>query len=474
MDIIQLREEKDALFNKLYFYLSEFEKLKEQFSEAVCLRQYKKDHAEVNEKVLSLIKYKGRLVPYVQEMINILKTYYENLSDKKRVSLLYKLFTDFDTALSDPSNNFGMGLELLLNGNLFINTSNYWRSEYKHKPAHSFEYLFRSFGICTLPGKSQVIDMSDTIHQLSAGKNPFLKELKNTVNIGLFPLSEKYNIKFRFTDITDATKNEWGFQADKLDFPDYKEELNKVVQCIKDNKIHIACFPELLICDQSIAYIKSKLAELDLPFFLLIGGSFHRKDHAGNIKNIMPITLYLRGKQQEYTYAKLQKYWTRANKIKDIEEDFHAALLKLFSNSHDMTWSQNKFVNEATLIEDISMDNSLLVLSFREIGSIGFLICKDMLQNPNGKILTYIRLVDHLFVSSMNFSEAGNFSTKAEELKNQHKISCFYVNAKSFDPENISPTFYQTPKPADYQSITPDKPWLIYPLEIKRTRTSQI
>ena len=128
----------------------------------------------------------------------------------------------------------------------------------------------------------------------------------------------------------------------------------------------------------------------------------------------------------------------------------------------------NRNDNIEFLEEDIKPDYSILVFNTSKFGNFGFVICKDILPDESNVMLFYKKLIDHLFIVSMNNSKEADFKEKANHLSKEFKISTFYVNARSFDLDNKSPTFLQIPGSPykELQDIIPT-PSLLYSLSEK-------
>src|SRR5262249_55224182 len=153
----------------------------------------------------------------------------------------------------------------------------------------------------------------------------------------------------------------------------FKRDIDKAVETIVEDDLHIACFPELSLCDHSLEYLRNRCQDLDRPFLMVVAGSFHRPfdpNQPEEYKNTMPVLVFVGRECEKRSYSKYHPFkvsMTPGNK------SLVSPLMKgLNGNSRDRL-----------LVEDITPDPDLLVISSRKFGNFGFVICKDFLPLTN-------------------------------------------------------------------------------------------
>ena len=432
------------VFDRFQFYLSEYKDLigKHPYS-SVSKRNILMD-PRISERFTVLQTYKDHPFHYIECLINDLDNFYQDFNEEDKISLLHSLLDDLDIYMSDP-NYINFTHTDVLNNRLFVRAPKFWKKNTR-KPVSSYSKSFESFGLFDQDCEAIILDLDEQLDSFSSNK----------IEICLFPLSAEYLTQYKFTQILNPERKTYGFVSDRINFEKKFEELEKVIQIIAEQNIQIACFPELVICDESLEYLNKRITDLKKEFFILIAGSFHRITGEGLYKNTIPILVYQNSNLGKYSYSKLEPVFFEIQKLNQAD-------LRLYFPDIDEFIKCNDTIR--FLEEDIEPDHAILVFKTLKFGNFGFVICKDILPDESRVMKFYKKLIDHLFVISMNNSGKADFKEKANHLFNEFKISTFYVNALSFDLTRTSPTFLKIPdgKYVELSEIEPT-PFLTYSL----------
>lgn len=412
------------VFDRFQFYLSEYKDLIGKYPYFSVSKKNILMDPRISERFIVLKTSKDHPVNYIECLINDLDNFYRDFNEEDKISLLHSLLDDLDIYMSDP-NYINFTHTDVLNKRLFVRAPKFWKKN-TGNPVSSYSNSFESFGVFDLDCEAIILDIDEQLHSFSS----------NIIEICLFPLSAKYLTQFKFTQILNPERKTYGFVSDRINFEKKFEELEKVIQIIVEKNIQIACFPELIICDESLEYLNKRITDLKKEFFILIAGSFHRITEEGLYKNTIPILIYQKYNSEKHSYSKLEPV------IFEIQK-FKLADLKIYFPDIDEFIKYNDTIR--FLEEDIEPDHAILVFKTLKFGNFGFVICKDILPDESSVMKFYKKLIDHLFVISMNNSGMADFKEKANHLSYEFKISTFYVNALSFDLINASPTFLKIP-----------------------------
>ena len=361
-----------------------------------------------------------------------------HFNSEQKANFVYTVFDCLDVTL------LRCGVkQLMIHGDpaLFINPFRYWKSSGPPRPLSSSTHSFETFGLCDWDKHCGHVVLSELV----PNSGDPLRKIP-TLNIGLFPLSNDWNIQWKYTKLLNATRKTHGFVAGDTRHPDRQAELGTIVNFVQENRLHIACFPELMLrIDDTKDLWNRLLAEYvepaKLPFFLLVGGSFHVP--VGNhFVNQMPLSIYCMGQTFQFSYGKLEPFSIGFDKVipRDGTGNF------IFTDFPD--WSVFHQSVEARSIlqeygsEDIEHDPGITILETDGFGRFGFAICKDVLPDQSKILRQYGNMIDHLVVISLNFSDKADFSTIAGQLALKRGIATFYTNAHRYDPDGATPTFY--------------------------------
>lgn len=256
--------------------------------------------------------------------------------------------------------------------------------------------------------KDKVIEQRGTINR------------PETLKIGLFSLEGDFRTYFKSTKVQsseDGSRDIY-FQAYQVaDSINLENHLVKCIKWIKKEKITHAIFPELSIDDTALIALKKAINDI-APHYLqaVIAGSFHRPI-GSTYANQATVWLVSKGKVQDpaYFYNKEQQYNEK----------------KIDPHSNELIEGIEGILNlnvHASLIEDISYDNDILIIKSSKYGSWGILICKDAFRTEYISYKKYIGVVDYIFIISMNVNSRTKFLDKSIELSNIKSIATFYLN----------------------------------------------
>lgn len=485
------RSEMEETYKSFGGFLKKYETLRKDYKPWTKSEKYMEIEHEVFDDIHELLRPGPNLLDHIKKINRILSGCLSGYRKEVQTAVLYKVFSTLDRCLIgedgedgeiDENSQYDPFTKVYLDGEFFINTSTFWKANYKSRPKSRTFSPFESFGLCYEKVRFNVVDLRTVIDRFCPKFKPY-HDIGPKLNVGLFPLSKDYKVKYRLTHLKDPKENVWGFLTDSLDHPSYQQELRDAIAVIKDKKVHIACFPEMVMCEPSLSFLYEEIEKCDdISFLIIVGGSFHRKDNSGDFQNIMPVTLFVKNKIiNKFDYTKISPFHTSAkNFLTNIggsidNSDFHHCLGQCFTNPEVMDWPAERFVKDGYLEEHVAGGSSLLVLDFGQYGSIGFAICRDVIEDPSVPLLGYYPLIDHLFVASYNYSEKAKFFSGLSDWGLIHKIASFYVNARSSDTDNKSPSFYCIPKPppglpqadCEHSEIEEGQPYLYYSIDLK-------
>ncbi len=396
---------------------------------------------------------------YLEQLTECLDAIIFDYEEYEQTQLMYYVLDDFDYYFINPGRDNKLITGVVGDArDVFLKPSKYWKA-YKGSPIDSSK-SFSSFGLYDVRSKAAIIrldDLADQFHIENNTVDPI--EKSKQLNVGLFPLSKEFLRTFRITGMTNEIRKIYGFLSDKLLHEAYAQEVEHIIKSINDNDMHIAVFPELLINDEVVALLKEGVKSLNKQFFILVAGSDHRKYADDKYKNTVPVLVYFNQQIHEFSYSKMDSFHLEVNEksFKDIS--------RIMPGFHDAFGTEAPWP-VAFLKEDVDPDHTLLLLSTKKFGDIGFVICKDALSDFSFLIENYQRLADHMFIISLNFSPKADFLAKSNHMVMESHIGCYYVNARSFDTKNVSPTFYVTPKDPEPVFIKDEQthlPYTIYP-----------
>lgn len=487
------------LLAKFYFYLSEYEDLRFAFADEISKAGDYPGKLAHQEALMTHAADTSDLMYYIGKMLNVLEIGYTELNEVDQLNRLHAFFDDLDINISlGVINNHDTGLQshqaTIVYEECFINTSFFWKSISENSSTFHLRDAtpagsgFKSFGICKKNIKYNVVNIADFLDERT-GVSPF-KKIKN-LKIGLFPLSDEYQIDFKLTRITNPERNTVGFVTNNTGNELQKQELKKTFDAIKESGLHIASLPEMILSEDLINYLKSLITNDPPEFLILIAGTYHKSYKGVKYKNTMPILVIHGNEIYHYEYAKMEPFETtfksidKAHKLKNGE---NFELVKGFAENHPL--DSETFLEICNLKEDSVSDNEILILNCGEIGNLGFMICRDFIVEQSDLIASYQSLSDHIFISSYNFAPSADFPGRASHLCGAKKIASFYVNARASDPNSTSPTFYHVPnlkrKKTDEQPVSsvirkqdpcliePEEPFLVYEIEIPKKRKNYV
>lgn len=226
-----------------------------------------------------------------------------------------------------------------------------------------------------------------------------------------------------------------GIQPENLNFSnrgmEYKNDKNdkndfitKSIEYATEKTSKILIFPELLISEEIEKNLISKLNE-GTSLTLVIAGSRHKKNKAGNLQNISKILF----KDTHNTWKELATY----------------SKMIPFSILH-------KEVNSNIDVENIEISSDVTIMPTKD-GVIGIAICRDVMDllNLHNPMHKYCDFVDLMLVISYSTGDSNMFVGTAECLARWHNCATLYTNAIS--------TAYKKDLPDDKSEIS----FAIYP-----------
>jgi hypothetical protein len=426
----------DARFERFAFYLNQLEVWKVKFPYLATFRSpLPGDEQGIPNFALPVAETPFALLANCIEWLDRYIMYDTELKEADRANFVYTVFDELDVAWMRSGAKI---LTVNEKFRVYINTFRYWKPRSGPRPLSSSSHSFESFGLCHWDTHCRHLVVSELVQ----GRGDPLRRIPN-LNIGLFPLSEKWTIQWKYTKPLNATRKTHGFIAVDTLNDNRKDELSELVDIIRDNQLHVACFPELMLRPQDQADLWNLLLEnyikpLGLPFFLLVGGSFHESAGAYFV-NRMPLQLYCFDQTFTYAYCKLEPFSARLSDLVSIG-NFDLSNLAHSEFGSDPA-SDAVFLKEHAS-EDIGQEPGITIVETETFGKFGFAICKDVLPYDSKILGQYANMVDHLIVVSLNVSDKADFGTIATQLAWKRGIATFYVNARKYDPKNATPTFW--------------------------------
>lgn len=447
------------IFRRFSIYVHEYEQLKASHPEIEVIK-IKFSQQELQAWPV-LQKVPKALISHLEEMVICLDLFLAGKEAKHRGRILHKVLDDLDLYFNDPrfTNKIFTDIVGVEEFPIFIKPSKFWKA---HRGAPvEYSKSFRTFGTFNPRHAAKIIQLDDLLDEYSIRQK---KEdglvRKEKLVVGLFPLSRDYQRLFKITRELNADRRIFGFIGDKFVHESYLEELDRVIDVIKSHEVDIACFPELLISEEAEQYLKDAILKLSKPFFILIAGSDHRALEGANYVNTSPVYIFMKDDFRKANYSK--------------QEAFHVELREMNVNLlKALMQNVDAFISDENLLgsffkEDMVPEPSILLLSSKDFGDIGVLICKDYLPDSSKIVENYNKIADHMFVISLNFSEKADFNERGKHIAREHGVSLFYVNARSFDHESQSPSFYLTPSEWAPTFIGEQDSQLVYTLMRRR------
>jgi hypothetical protein len=361
----------------------------------------------------------------------------DDFNEEQKANFVYTVFDHLDLNLLRSGTKY---LLVSKDYDFFVNPFRYWKTNSEPRPLSSSTRSFETFGLCKWNDHSHHIVLSELVE----GRGDPLRVIRK-LNLGLFPLSEKWNIKWKYTKVLNPERKTHGIIAEDTTHENREMELLDLTKIIRDNKLHVAFFPELMLRKKDVKYLWDLLVSdyIDLhklPFFLLVGGSFHVPNN-GNFINEISLIIRCFGKTFSFSYAKLEPFYDRFDKMIPRRES------GVFDFTHHPDWEslhnslENSSIMEEFGYEDIEHDPGITIIETEGFGKFGFAICKDVLPDQSKILRQYGNMIDHLVVISLNASKKADFGTIAGQLALKRNIATYYVNARRYDPDLVTPSF---------------------------------
>jgi len=363
----------------------------------------------------------------------------KKFDQQKLLRLYHFLLDELDLQNCKPNTNKntskGTNESFVKNSyDFYYKANHYWKPITK-RPSGAFGRPFRSFGLLEKQHPRRKYNLDDILSER-------LFKTHEKLKIGLFSLSNTWFVDFKITKALNLDRHEYGFQSNQLtkDELSINKELDNIISKIRIDNIDIACFPELVIDDNTLETLNRKIKEIEKSFFILVGGSYHRKDNEGLTRNLLPVIIYKKSKTckrleicENFEYYKLEKF-----NIKNSDK-----VSEFFSNYDEFKGSflDNKEINFS---EDISIDPSLLIFHSKHYGNFGFVICKDLLPFGSKLLNNYSLICDHLLAVSLNSGDA-QFDKAAIKLVLERQIATFYVNSLAYGKRSKDKSFVIIP-----------------------------
>jgi hypothetical protein len=452
------KQKIEEILDRLSFYHQQYQQLRTRVPRITV----KELNDPLRKNMIKWIREKtwaDSVYVFMEGQLLFVDAVFYTLDTTTKANLLHQVLKELDRRFANRWANNKLLLEgpVGKNGDLYLKPARFWKKKeeekkeeateqgQKGKPLPSFSKGFRSFGAYHPGYPARIIrldDLSDE-HHFESGTVDFL-EKTTALRIGLFPLTKDYRISFRMTDTLDEEDGTQGFLANPNKTGSFVPALDEAISIIEKEDIHIACFPELSICKPALDHLRTACRAMkEKEFLVLIGGSFHKvfrhspTGQQDEYKNTIPIYFYFNGVEHllSPSYSKLEPFTVEVN-------DKTAPFLKGY-------FDELKDGTGYSLEEDIEPDVSLLLMTSKKFGDIGFVICKDFLSDKSELIRNYESLADHLFIVSLDVGGKSDFRGRAEHLALEHGIAVFYTNARCFDPGNHSPSFYSIPQFVD-------------------------
>jgi hypothetical protein len=424
------------LFTRFSAYVREFERLKRLYPAEIVAKEPVFSKRDLKHWPV-LAEEPRKWLIYLEDLVECLDEFCRDMEEPRKLRVLYEVLDNYDSFFAASRNSGKIITDVRgADSDLFLKNAKFWKLS-RNSPI-DFSRSFTTFGLYEPSHPVEFFDLDEVIGELPAGATPVEPVGGfHHLDIGLFPLSPAFRRSFKVTRILNNERKIHGFTADGLKHPDFRAELDGVITQIRDIKLQIACFPELVLNEEARAYLTHGIRELNLPFFILIAGSDHRPDEKDSYKNTIPVLIFSGGAEIPLTYSKLEAFHVelREKGRKDVEE--------LFTNLDEHF---PKGVPAGTYFrEDMVPDLSLLLIRSVKFGDMGFVICKDFLPDSNEIIRNYNRIADHLFIVALNVSEQADFRERSMHIVKEHGVAVFYVNSRAYPGSERSPSFYITP-----------------------------
>lgn len=427
---------EELLVQRLIFYMQEIEKYKRQFP---YMETFRRPMLGAADGIANFKLPPGNTMNQLNAAVEWLDGQIlnnTNFSPEQKANCIYSVFDGLDLEISQSG-----GRQLLFMGDkqFFVNPNRYWKNRNAVTPLSSSSKSFASFGSCNLDGHSHFIKLGDITGDIGDPTSRM-----EQLNIGLFPLTNNFNIKWEYSKILNASRKTHGLYAKEVHNVQKAVEIDEIVREVIANNLHLICFPELMVDLDMQHELKEKFNKQyvmagQLPFFMLIAGSFHEScgDH---YKGKIPIIVYCHGQIFEFSYCKHEPFsgkWKNLIPSPGGTPDFTN-----FLGVEDVYKKLPGFLEEYGA-EDIEHDPGITIIETEGFGKFGFAICKDVLPDQSLILKTYGSMIDHLVVLSLNYSANADFSMIAQQMSTKRHIGTLYTNARRYDPENRTRTFYQ-------------------------------
>lgn len=200
-----------------------------------------------------------------------------------------------------------------------------------------------------------------------------------------------------------------------------KSVIDKSIEKAGQAKAKILILPELSVSGNELAYLKDKLNN-SRELQLVVGGSYY-KQNGNTFENLAPI------------YVNTEGGWKR---IDDYAKMIPFSMSYTEKTALALGIDTTKYPpdNYKLLTEDISMDNSITLLPYKDC-IIGVAICRDVMDllNSHNPLHKYCDFVDIMLVISENRGDSNMFVGTAECLARWHNCATIYTNSiGSSDP----------------------------------------
>lgn len=452
----QNKKSAHEIVDILYRYMIEYNKLvteqKNEFTDPQKERAMKTLVEWINETTS-----RNHAFMYMEGLILYLDSIYVDKPKEERLALLHYVLTEIDHRFVNDK-----GINRLIPGelrgshkNVYFKSPHFWK---KNKPRHGKfqDRPWNTFGIYNTDHPANIYDLDDINSRQSTeggGKDVFSQ--LDVLNIGLFPLPSTYHTDFQMISDPDPQNNTAKFLALPRAPGSFEAALDDVVNVIRDKNIHVACFPELSLCDPALNYLAEKCARLEQSFFMLVGGSFHRLDD-DVMRNRLPVQIYM-------NQQKIKDYHSRGEPYYSKREPYRVEVTERSAPNLRQSVQGFNCPPGSQIQEGIVPGRELLVFNSRKFGDIGFVICRDFIPKFSKLVENYTNLVDHLFVVSMDMGSSSDFLPTANKIGLESGIAVYYTNALSFDTQLKSPSFISIPS-GGHRIIQAGEPYLLFQL----------
>lgn len=195
-----------------------------------------------------------------------------------------------------------------------------------------------------------------------------------------------------------------------------KTVIDRSIRHAVKNNASILIFPELAFNNETLTYLNNSLEDNGAGLKLVVGGSYYEEKDS-MFRNLSPIY---------------------ANNSDDWQETAGYAKMIPFSTSYNQKAADTYGINTDTyplskyklLTEDISMDDNITLLPFRDC-VIGVAICRDVMDllDSHNPLHRYCDFVDIMLVISDNSGDSNMFVGTAECLARWHNCATVYTNS---------------------------------------------